>query len=359
MSQPLSPLASRIARQVAAAEGKRILVADLFAAALEHDLSLVGDPAARARFRQALDELVSASLITLPAAASRSAWDAIIEPPLPVRVTRVDGESARPAVRPGPRVWPSALEAAGWIASRADEHAVLERIARWLRDNPAPVQVPIGERSAELFGDEKALGRFRKTRLFISGALTLDLLACYDPPLPFASQHVPGVGPVILLVTENLATYTSFLAAARGLDTASRPDLHVAWGVGGSFEQSVLSIPLLDPLPRYVRYFGDLDLAGLRIAARAARQAAKADLPPVLPATACYRFLLEGPANWRRPDDSNDVGQPDYADACAWLPPALSPRAAQLLASGKKIAQEHLGLRVLLREPVLVAGLAS
>jgi hypothetical protein len=27
-------------------------------------------------------------------------------------------------------------------------------------------------------GDEKALGRYRKTRLFTSGALTLDLLAC-------------------------------------------------------------------------------------------------------------------------------------------------------------------------------------
>jgi hypothetical protein len=79
------------------------------------------------------------------------------------------------------------------------------------------------------------------------------------------------------------------------MDAATRPDLHVAWGVGGSFAQSVLSIPLLDPSPRQVRYFGDLDLAGLRIAARAARQAAQADLPPMLPAIACYRFLLDGP----------------------------------------------------------------
>jgi hypothetical protein len=108
-----------------------------------------------------------------------------------------------------------------------------------------------------------------------------------------------------------------------------------------------------------VRYFGDLDLAGLRIAARVARQAAKAGLPPVLPATACYRFLLEGPWHWRRPDASNRAGQPDYADACAWLPPALSPQAEELLASGEKIAQEHLGLQALLSEPTLIAGLAS
>ena len=72
MSQPLSPLAARLALQVAAARNKRILVAELFTAAQDHDLSLVEDPAARARFRQALDELAGASLVTLPSAADTS-----------------------------------------------------------------------------------------------------------------------------------------------------------------------------------------------------------------------------------------------------------------------------------------------
>jgi hypothetical protein len=185
------------------------------------------------------------------------------------------------------------------------------------------------------------------------------LSACYDPPLPFASQYVPGNGPVTLLVAENLATYTSFLTAARALDEATRPHLHIAWGVGGSFEQSVLSIPLLDPSPRHVRYFGDLDRAGLRIAASAARRAVQAGLPLLLPAIGCYQFLLDGPRHWRRPDDSNRVGQSDYRDACPWLPSALRPRAGELLASGEKIAQEHLGLQTLLRDQTLIAGLAS
>jgi hypothetical protein len=92
----------------------------------------------------------------------------------------------------------------------------------------------------------------------------------------------------------------------------------------------VLSITLLDPSPRYIRYFGDLDRAGLRIAASAARQAVKVGLPLVLPAIGCYQFLLDGPRHWRRPDDSNRVGQP-----------------------------EHLGLQALLGDPTLIAGLAS
>jgi len=359
VSHPLSPLAARLALQVAAARNKRIPVEELLASAQEHDLSLVGDPTARARFRQALDELAGTLVVTLPAVASRSGWDAAVEPRLPVWVMRVDREAPGSAVKPAPRVWPSALEAAGRMASRVDEHVLLERVARWLRDNPAPIRVPAEERSAELFDDEKALDRYRKTRLFTSGTLTLDLLACYDPPLPFASQHVPGNGPVTLLVAENLATYTSFLMAARALDEATRPHLHVAWGVGGSFEQSVLSIPLLDPPPRHVRYFGDLDRAGLRIAASAARRAAQAGLPLVLPAIGCYQFLLDGPRHWRRPDDSNRVGQSDYGDACAWLPSALRPQAGELLASGEKIAQEHLGLQTLLRDTILLDGLAA
>jgi hypothetical protein len=35
------------------------------------------------------------------------------------------------------------------------------------------------------------------------------------------------------------------------------------------------------------------------------------------------------------------------------------PRAGELLASGEKIAQEHLGLQTLLRDSTLIAGLAS
>jgi hypothetical protein len=38
-------------------------------------------------------------------------------------------------------------------------------------------------------------------------------------------------------------------------------------------------------------------------------------------------------------------------------PPSIP--GEELLASGEKIAQEHLGLQALLRDPTLIAGLAS
>jgi len=199
-------------------------------------------------------------------------------------------------------VWPHALEEAGRLATREDEYMVLERIAAWLRDDPRPVEVPVQERSLELFGDEKALDRYAKTRLFTSGALSLELLACYQPPLPFASQHIPGRGRTALLVVENLATYTSFITALRRLPERERPDLHIAWGHGREFNRSVRSVPLLVPAPARLYYFGDLDVAGIDTAVKAAAESAILGLPPLLPALGCYAFLLAGKDAWSGPD---------------------------------------------------------
>lgn len=354
----LSPLARAVARAIAASPGKRIQNSDLFHAATVADPGLVGDPAARSRFRDVLRELETAALIALPSPTSRTAWDRRVFPELPVWITRADTAPATARDSPAPRVWPGALEAAGRIASRADEHMLLDRVASWLRDDPYPVLVPVEERSLELFDDEKALDRHLTTRLFTSGALTLNLLACFAPPLPFASQHVQGAGPTRLLVVENLATYTSFLAALRELAARSRPDLHVAWGAGGAFEQSVLSIPLLEPTPVSASYFGDLDQAGLRIAASAAAKTAAAELVELRPMETAYQFLLNGPSHWRRPDASSRSSRPDQAEALSWLPPALRSQASQLFAVRERIPQERLGLQALHQEPTLLTALS-
>jgi hypothetical protein len=229
--------------------------------------------------------------------------------------------------------------------------------ASWLRDGPHPVFVPIEERSLELFDDEKALDRYLTTRLFSSGALTLDLLACYAPPPPFPSQHVPGTGPIRLLVVENLATYTSLLTALRELAPPARPNLHIGWGVGAGFEQSVLSIPLMEPTPASASYFGDLDHAGLRIAANAAANAAAAGLPELRPLEAAYRFLLGGPPHWQRPDASSRGVRPDNAEALSWLPSALQAQASELFAARQRIPQERLGLAALHQDPTLLTAL--
>jgi hypothetical protein len=346
------PLAAELARIIAEARGKRVQVPDLLSHAGRFNPGLVGDPMGRSRVIAALDELRSAGVISFPSPGTRAAWDTRVQPPLPVWVARIEPARA-PREVPVPRVWPSALEAAARIATRADELELLDRVAVWLRDNPDPEPVPAEERSAELFDDEKALDGYLKTRLFSTGALSLDLLACHAVPVPFVSRHLDGVGPTRLLVAENLATYFSIWTALNEQSRMSRPDVHVAWGHGESFAQSVLSIVTLEPIPQRVFYFGDLDLAGLRIAAAASAVAVAAGLPRLEAAEPCYRYLLDGPASWRRPDKSNSQRHADYEEVCRWLPEALRVPVLELFRARQRIAQERLGLAVLRRSPEL------
>jgi hypothetical protein len=253
----MTPLAAELARLIILSKGKRVLVEELFNSASRFDPGLVGDPAARRRFRDALDQLQSAGSITLPTAQSRTGWDARALPPIPIWVMRVDSVSPEPRIKPAQRVWPSALEAAGRIATRADEYELLERIAAWMRDDPTPDLVPVQERSLDLFDDEKAIDGYLKTRLFTSGTLTLDLLACFIPPVPFVSQHLDGAGPPQLLVVENLATYTSFLDVLRQFDPGIRPDLHTGttWRARPTPESTGVDGIILKP-PRWGKYRG-------------------------------------------------------------------------------------------------------
>ena len=153
---------------------------------------------------------------------------------------------------------------------------------------------------------------------------------------------------------ENLATYTSFLTIFRQLDSGTRPDLHIGWGHGAAFTQSVLSIPTLDPAPEWGYYFGDLDLAGLQTAVSAATKAEMAGLPRLRPAERCYRFLLNGPERWRRIDGTNRHANSDYDAACRWLPNTLQTQAKELLQARQRIPQERLGIHVLRQNPHLL-----
>jgi hypothetical protein len=313
------------------------------------DPTLVGDPTARTQLASALGRLAEAGTLMLPKA--RSGWDHRTRPPLPLWI-------GKPATRhplratPVQRVWPQSLEAAAAIATRPDEHELLDKIATWLRNNPNTQPVPMEERSLEILDDEKALAIETTKRLFTTGALTLDLIACYPTPIPFPSQHVPGAGPTRLLVAENNATFHSLLTAARELDPGTRPDLHIGWGCGNQFPTSISAVTLLDPIPIALYYVGDLDAAGLRIALGAATAAIAHRLPALRPAVALYAWLLAH--GTPRPDRSNlGISQPDLL--LTWLPGELHEPAHRLLHDRQRIPQETLGLRILRSDPTLLA----
>jgi hypothetical protein len=77
-------------------------------------------------------------------------------------------------------------------------------------------------------------------------------------------------------------------------------------------------------------------------------------LPELRAAAPCYRFLLDGPARWRRPDKTNSQRYPDYDGVCYWLPSSLRGSVCELLQARQRIPQKRLSLHVLRRAPELL-----
>ncbi|MEU4396761.1 hypothetical protein [Kribbella sp. NPDC023855] len=338
----LTALARHLADHLAASATQRVEIDVLYDAAVAFDRSLATTPCARTDIRSALDELAAAGLMTLPSSAGQ--FDRRADPPLPLWVRRP--VRRREAREPrAARVWPAALEEAGRIADREDEFAVLETVAAFLRDGGSGrPSVPARERSLELFGDEKRLDSLSLTRLFTSGALTLDLLRCHAVPIPFVSQWVPGYPDsrgAALLIAENHHTYASLLEVTREHAAQGGFARHVGYGTGSQFPSAVLTVPLLVPTAERIVYFGDVDLKGLQIPAAANLSAVGAGLPPVLPAVPLYELLFAAQKTHR--------ATPVAADAIAaaeWLGP-LADQARQALIDGYRYPQEAVGYELL------------
>jgi Protein of unknown function C-terminus (DUF2399) len=321
----LTPRASRLAELIEGRGRGRTRLDELW------ELLDRADPASRLSVDRrtllaaAVEELVTAGVITRSAGEDRG------RPPLPKHVDRVRVVgSAPPPARPQP--WHPEL---AWAARRrltGAQEELLRAVNRWLFDGGtrAP-EAPLRERAWEITGDEKAFDR----GLVADGSLTPAVLRAERVVLPLHTERVGG-GPVCLVV-ENADTFDSLCRAL----TASPGDVgRVAWGAGGAFGASVLSL-LADP-PGAIRYFGDLDPAGLRIPAAASVLAQEHGLPPVRPATGLYAALLErGLARARRGARTVAGDGPD--DLVAWLDPEHRERARAVLAAGDRLAQEALG----------------
>jgi hypothetical protein len=342
----VTPLAVALAAFVDGYRQQQVPLADLWAHAVDVEPEFALASRNRVLLADAIAELVAAGVVVSP--KDPKAWDVRREPALPAWVKRPPPvpRAAVPA-----RVWPAVLEPAAALARNSRDLEMLERIARWLRDAAEAFPVPLEERSLEIFGDEKRLASLRSHRFFTTGAITLGLLACHPTPLPLASQHVTGTGPTSLLVAENNATFFSFLTVARSLPPRGRPDLHVAWGMGKQFPVSVEGVRLLDPPPEHLRYFGDLDRAGLQVAVAAAAAAERLELPPLRPAEALYREMLPVTAG----ADRSNAGAGEVGPLVAWFAdPELRSFAAGLLRRRKRVAQESVGLAVLRGRPELI-----
>ena len=330
--------AGRLAEQLAGwpKSRRRVPLPELWRLFDEADPASRGSTRRRQHLADCLAELGDTGVIELPAAAS---FDRTQRPPLPRFIT-IPSTDQSPIPTRGP-VWHPDLSWAATLRVTGTQAELLEQVNAWLfrgagRGHPA---VPLRERSLELLGDEKALDALTGTTLFGPGRLTLELLRTYRVTLPL---HATSVGPgEVLLVVENSDTFDSL---RRALSQAPGRVAALAWGAGAGFESSVLSVASMGPAIREIRYFGDLDAAGLRIPAAASRLAQQEGLPAVQPATALYTALLAvgRPCSAQLPLDAQRADE-----LVGWLDPQHQEPCRLLLTEGHRIAQETVGLAYL------------
>jgi len=335
-------LARRFAAALAEAEPHRTRISiDAYTAAfLAAEPGLATSPERRARLAAAIEALIEAGTLRASKIVDRSELPALPQfiVPLDRRADPPVGQAA--AIYP----WRPELAWAARIPLRRSEFDSLRAIHAFFRDqhSDAPV-VPTGERSLELFGDEKRLDILRRNRrLFAPGRLSLEALRARLYAPPFAYRQI-SAGPVAL-VLENVATYHSVLAA---LPPTSPVGL-VVFGAGTNFSASVCYLTELareGPAAsiREIRYFGDLDRRGLEIPIAADAAAREAGLPSVRPAIGLWERLLCVGKRAAHPSVDTSTAQ----RLATWLPQPLRLGAQEVLVAGTRLAQEAVGTKLL------------
>jgi len=245
-------------------------------------------------------------------------------------------------------------ELAPWAATlplTQTQRQVLLAVNDWLRrtDGGNTPVVEAAERAYELLRDEKAFDSTPPrggATLWAPNRLTFQLLRCHRTPTPLTweptTSAVSRPGPV--LCVENHATFRTLL---RVLREHPRPAwVAVAWVQG----RNTAPLESLADLPFTVTkfdYLGDLDQAGLAIAATACTTATRAGIAAG-PAAHLWTLLTQQPD---RP--GRQICETDARQLVSWLPETIRERAQTLLTTGRTIPQEAL------RFDILAAALAG
>lgn len=348
MAEQLSPLAERFAAALEAVmppDRSRARVAEYSLVFASTEPALSTSPSRRQRLADAIAELAEAGVL-----APTQSLDFTERPPLPRSLVLL-GRRKDPAVGREAVVYPwrPQLVWAARLPLRRSEFEALKAIQAFLRDrgNSAPI-VPLGERSLELFGDEKRLDSLvRNKRLFAPDRLSSEVLRTRVYAPPFAWRRV-GDGPVVLVV-ENQATFHSVIAAR----PADSPIGLVVFGGGMRFAASVAYLAelpsdagIVQPLAA-VRYFGDLDRRGLEIPIAAGAFARELGLPEVRPAIDLWsRLMAAGRRAPCAPVPAEVAGR-----LVQWLPAPVRTQALEVLTSGYRLAQEAVGTELLVADP--------
>jgi hypothetical protein len=287
----------------------------------------------------ALDSLAREGLIALPSTRGNR-WDKNLGVAVPssVNVVAAQAPGAGREWRSFP--WHPKLQWVADLKTVPSEHlAFLHSVHAALITGGLRGQAPSKYRSIQLTGDEKALVRLCRTKLFGPGRLSLDLLGCILEVTPLAWDDL-GSQPV-LLVFENVGPFSTARQVLAELP--EQPYGAVACGEGTRFVSSVQYVATLPRRFERIEYVGDLDHEGLRIAAAVTGRAARLGLPALHPAAGVHEAMLKSAAAFGHPlgwPDPNSTIRKSVAD---FLAGSLAEKVREIIRAKRRVPEEVLG----------------
>lgn len=325
---------------------KRVPLEDMKRAFLEAHPEVASSPERHAHLLDALRALEEANLIQLPAKGS---WERVGNPALPSWVQLV--REGAPHERPDYASVPWVPELGFWTELKPPAIDAAVAVNDFLlRRRTTLSQVPIKERSLEIFGDEKRLDAMRSGNALFGGRLTLAAIGAFQVPLPLPYRQADAPGRPVLVV-EN---HNSFWSFGEWNQTSKRYSA-VVYGSGHEFRSSgaALGQVLQEVNGVGAEYLGDLDPTGVRIPLEFNRTL-DASRIPVAPASEFYRWLLLNGRRRDRTDGQEFVG----TIASDWLGAELGAALSAMWEAGQWIPQEALGFEGLTAayEPVFTSG---
>ena len=300
---------------------------------------LSGNPESDRVLLDALQGLASGGVVALPAEGS---WEKFGNPPMPKWISLVS--SPEPPVFDWASV-PWVPELGFWVELQPRQREAARSINEFLlRRRGTLIAVPLNERSAEIFGDEKRLASLALGNSLFGGRLPLETIGAFHVATPLPYRAVSAAGRPVLIL-ENHHSYWSF----GEWNTERKRYAAVVYGSGNEFAKSgaALDQVFAETGANGAEYFGDLDHTGLAIPADFNARRRQLGRPGIAPAEEFYAWLL---AHGRR-QPVREPSRPISIDGgLGWLPSRLQVDARALLEGRCRIAQECLGYEVLLKD---------
>jgi hypothetical protein len=285
-----------------------------------------------------LEELAERRDIVLPVQHGKQ-WDRTSEIALPTAVSVAASQSGDDPGTPWRQFpWHPRLQWIFRLRSLSPDHfAFLQRVNKGLVEGWFEQPECFKYRSLQLTGDEKRLTVLASGSLFAQGCLTLEMLGCLPEALPLGTEYLSAEPS--MLVFENAAPFVLARSIAAG---SAQPRFgRLAWGAGTQVLKAVTYLPMIRPAVTEIFYVGDLDAAGLRIAADLQRTSTSI---PVRPATRFHQAMLESASRlgaedgWAAKDEQGHLSDA----AVRFLASGLQPKVAGMIRHGRRIPEESL-----------------